>query len=396
VVLAVEDVSERRLLEEQLRQAQKMEAVGRLTGGLAHDFNNLLAVIIGNLDLAADLARDGANKQPIAEALGAAERGAELTRRLLAFSRRQALQPRAIGVADLVTGLHGLLQRALGERVVIETRLAPDLGPALADPAQLEAALLNLAVNARDAMAKGGRLVIETADSQLDHDYAATHPEVVPGRYLLVAVSDSGSGMPAETVRRAFEPFFTTKEAGKGSGLGLSMVHGFAKQSGGHVSIYSEEGFGTTVRLYLPYAQPAAAVGEVQSEAPSEPRAQGETILVVEDQAEVRRIVVRQLSMLGYRVLEAEDARTAFEVLRADTPIDLLFTDVVMPGVSGIEVAAAARAARPGLRVLLTSGFADGVAGGTQVGVADAVLTKPYRRWDLARRIRGLLDDEQP
>jgi len=196
-------------------------------------------------------------------------------------------------------------------------------------------------------------------------------------------------------LRRAFEPFFTTKEPGKGSGLGLSMVHGFAKQSGGHVSIYSEQGFGTTVRLYLPYARPAAAVGELRGEAPSEPRAQGETILVVEDQAEVRRIVVRQLSTLGYRVLEAEDAQAAFQVLRTDTPIDLLFTDVVMPGVSGIEVAAAAREARPGLRVLLTSGFADGVAGGTQVGVADAVLTKPYRRWDLARRIRGLLDDGQ-
>jgi PAS domain S-box-containing protein len=395
VVLALEDVSERRLLEEQLRQAQKMEAVGQLTGGLAHDFNNLLAVIIGNLDLAAETVRDGATREPIEEALGAAQRGAELTRALLAFSRQQPLQPRAVAVADLITSLRGLLQRALGERVVIETRLAPGLGPALADPAQLEAALLNLAVNARDAMPKGGRLVIETADSQLDHDYAAVHPEVVPGRYLLVAVSDSGAGMSAETVRRAFEPFFTTKGPGEGSGLGLSMVHGFAKQSGGHVSIYSEQGFGTTVRLYLPFAQPAAEVGEVQGEASSEPRAKGETILVVEDQAEVRRIVVRQLTSLGYRVLEAEDASTAFQALRTGTPIDLLFTDVVMPGVSGIEVAAAARAARPGLRVLLTSGFADGLAGGAPVGVADAVLTKPYRRWDLARRIRSLFDDEQ-
>ena len=395
VVLAVEDVSERRLLEEQLRQAQKMEAVGQLTGGLAHDFNNLLAVIIGNLDLAAETARDGAIEEPIEEALGAAQRGAELTRALLAFSRRQPLQPRAVAVADLITSLHGLLQRALGERVLIESKLAPSLGPALADPAQLEAALLNLAVNARDAMPKGGRLVIETADSQLDQDYAAIHREVVPGRYLLIAVSDSGSGMSAETLRRAFEPFFTTKAPGSGSGLGLSMVHGFAKQSGGHVSIYSEQGFGTTVRLYLPYAQPAAEAGEVKGEALNEPRASGETILVVEDQAEVRRIVVRQLTSLGYRVLEAENAQTAFEALRTDAPIDLLFTDIVMPGVSGIEVAAAARKARPDLRVLLTSGFADGFASATPIGVADAVLTKPYRRWDLARRVRGLLDDKQ-
>ena len=258
------DLSAKERMERELRQAQKMEAVGQLTGGLAHDFNNLLAVIIGNLDLAAETARDSTIREPIEEALGAAQRGAELTRALLAFSRQQPLQPRAVAVADLVTSLRGLLQRALGERVVIETKLAPNLGPALADPAQLEAALLNLAVNARDAMAKGGRLVIETADSQLDHDYAATHREVVPGRYLLIAVSDSGAGMSAETVRRAFEPFFTTKGPGKGSGLGLSMVHGFAKQSGGHVSIYSEQGFGTTVRLYLPYAQPAAEAGEVQ------------------------------------------------------------------------------------------------------------------------------------
>ena len=391
-VLAVEDFSERRLLEDQLRQAQKMEAVGQLTGGMAHDFNNLLAVIIGNLDLAGEARDLDEAREAIDEALDAAQRGAELTRRLLAFARRQPLQPRAVDVSELARGLRGLLQRTLGESITIETRLGENLPPALADAAQLEAAILNLAVNARDAMPRGGKLMIETREHELDDDYAAVHREVVPGRYLLITVADNGSGMSPEVLARAFEPFFTTKGPGRGSGLGLSMIFGFAKQSGGHVSLYSEEGLGTTARIYLPLAAPAAAetVGEGARE---ELRGRGETILAVEDQPEVRRIVVRQLTHLGYRVLEAGSAEEALNLLWAEDRVDLLFTDIVMAGMSGTELAEMARRARPGLRVLLTSGFADSFTGAAQLGQAEAVLTKPYRRPDLARRLRTLLDD---
>ena len=394
VLAAARDITQRKETESLLRQAQKMEAVGQLTGGLAHDFNNLLALIIINLDLVTESEKLEANeRESVEEALGAALRGAELTRQLLAFSRRQPLQPTLLSVNEVVDGMIALLRRTLGEDIEVRTVLTADMWPVLADRGQLEAALMNLAVNARDAMPDGGRLVLETGNKCLDADYLELNPGVAPGDYAMLAVSDTGTGMPPEVLERAFEPFFTTKAVGKGSGMGLSMIYGFASQSGGHIKLYSEVNVGTTVRLYLPRAQKIASAEVPVTETENDGHGRGETVLAVEDNPEVRRVVCRQLANLGYRVREAESADAALQLLHQGEAVDLLFTDVVMAGgMSGTDLANAARALRPNLKVLFTSGFADGARNGGRFTEHDLLLSKPYRRHDLARKIREVLD----
>jgi two-component system, cell cycle sensor histidine kinase and response regulator CckA len=394
-VCIVEDVSESRATRRQLEHAQRMEAVGQLTGGLAHDFNNLLAVVIGNLDLLHDLPElRPSSKESVDLALKASLGGATLIRQLLAFSRRQALSPKALDLSALVVSTRELLSRTLGEHIEVEMRLAPDLWPAMADAIQVESAIANLAINARDAMPNGGRMTLETANKHLDPRYADTNPDAQPGDYVMLAVSDTGTGIPPEVLTRVFEPFFTTKEQGKGSGLGLSMVYGFAKQSRGHVKIYSEVGHGTTVRLYLPRAgehkpDAAPASAPVASDADRIDAA----ILVVEDNVDVRRIVCRLLRDFGCTVIEASSGQAALDFLHSDQKIDLMFSDVVMPGgMSGTELVQAARRLRPGIKTLLTTGFAEASLR-NQVKFADAgeIITKPYRRQDLARKLRSVL-----
>ncbi|HKP77909.1 MAG TPA: ATP-binding protein [Phenylobacterium sp.] len=383
--------------EEALRQSQKMEAVGQLTGGVAHDFNNLLQVIIGNLDtLQRSLTPDSPRLQrAAANAMSGARRAAALTQRLLAFSRRQPLDPKPVNVNALVTSLSELIHRTLGETVSVETVLAAGLWQVEADANELEAAILNLAVNARDAMVGGGRLTLETANAHIDAGYAAGHAEVVPGQYVSIAVSDTGSGMDPKTVAQAFEPFFTTKPVGKGTGLGLSQVYGFVKQSGGHVKIYSEVGQGTTVKIYLP-RQTAAPVEEEEAPELSAPEAASdETILVLEDDDDVRTYSVEILRELGYRVVEAHDGPSALRLLERQSRVDLLFTDVVLPGgMTGAQVAAQARTLRPGLRVLFTTGYARNAIihhGRLDRGVQ--LITKPFGSADLAAKVRDVLDD---
>ncbi|HLS98506.1 MAG TPA: PAS domain S-box protein [Porticoccaceae bacterium] len=389
-----QDTTLRRKLEHQLRESQRLEAVGQLTGGMAHDFNNLLTVILGNAEiLSEELPPESPLRGLAAMVASAAQRGADLTQRLLAFARRQALEPQVLDINQLVSGLDGLLRRTLGGHIEIEWVRAPGLWPALVDPVQLESALLNLAINARDAMAAGGRLTIETANTRLDSDYARTHSEVIPGQYVLVAVSDTGCGIPADRLSRVFEPFFTTKEVGKGTGLGLSMVFGFVKQSGGHISIYSEPEEGTTVKMYLPRAhRPGDAPASPDSEDAASPGS-GQLILLVEDDDLVRDYAAEQLSSAGYRVLQAANGPEALAVLRGRDDIDLLFTDVVMPGgMSGRVLADQALALRPGLKVLYTSGYTENAIvhqGRLDPGVR--LLNKPYRRGALLEKVRQVL-----
>jgi PAS domain S-box-containing protein len=387
------DVSERDAVEERLRQAQRMDAIGHLTGGLAHDFNNLLGVVIGNLDLVRMNARlDPEDVELVGDAIEAALRGADLTRRLLAFARRQPLQPQHIAVNELVTSTAGLLHRTLGEQVSIEIVPGTGVWPVSVDPAQLEASLVNLATNARDAMPRGGRVTIKTANRHLDADYASEHPELLPGDYAMIEVSDSGTGIAPDVLARIFEPFFTTKGPGKGTGLGLSMVFGFVKQSGGHINVYSEPGVGTTFRLYLPRDTHGIATAETAPE--MAPGVGGdETILVVEDNEAMRRVVKRQLIDLGYGVVEADTASAALAMLEAQ-PVALLFSDVVMPGeMNGIELARTAMARWPGLKVVLTSGFPESRVGSNGDDLSGMrLLSKPYRRDELARTLREFLD----
>ena len=379
-------------LENQLAQSQKMEAIGNLTGGMAHDFNNLLGIIVGNLDLLRDQQTgDPLSAELTEEALDAALRGADLTRRLLAFARRQPLQPERSDVNELVAGITHLLKRTLGEQVEITLELRMDVWPVMVDPAQLESAIVNLATNARDAMPGGGRLSIKTDNRALDPDYASQHAELQPGDYVLIEVSDTGTGMPPEVLNRVFEPFFTTKEQGKGTGLGLSMVFGFMKQSGGHINVYSEPGIGTTFRLYLPRS--SVSTGD-EAAAAAQPMAlgAGETVLAVEDNASLRRVAVRQLTQLGYRVHEAEDAQAALNILEKER-VHLLFTDIVMPGgTSGYELAHEVQSRWPETKVLLTSGFPEVKTDGDQRPSDIRMLNKPYRRDDLARTIREVLE----
>jgi signal transduction histidine kinase len=388
----VQDVTEREAAAAQLRQAQKMEAVGQLTGGLAHDFNNLLAVAIGNLDIANEqLAVNTLAKEAVEEALEAILRGSSLTRQLLAFSRRQPLTSKSVDINALVAEFEPLWRRTVGGNVAVLTRLAPHVRPTKADPSQLESALLNLVINARDAMPQGGTVTIETEHAEIEQSMAdGLFDDIPAGRYSVVTVSDTGHGMTPEVRERACEPFFTTKSVGAGTGLGLSMIYGFVKQSGGHLKMYSEVGRGTAIRLYLPVASGPADATRTNFLEEAMPLADGETILVVEDDEDVRRLVQRQLRELGYMVLSATDGRDALRRIE-EQRIDLLFTDIVMPGgMSGIELGALAARARPGLRILYTSGFTR--AGPTELSNEAHLLTKPYRKRDLALRVRELLD----
>jgi PAS domain S-box-containing protein len=386
------DITEERNTERQLAHAQRMEAVGNLTGGMAHDFNNLLGVIIGDLDMLRDLAKDQSEIADLAkDALEAALKGADLTQRLLAFARRQPLRPQHVVANELIVNITRLLGRTLGERMAIELALAPDLWPINVDPAQFESAITNLATNARDAMPRGGKLTIASRNGGLDADYASHHEDLKAGDYVVIEITDTGSGIPPDSIARIFEPFFTTKEQGKGTGLGLSMVFGFIKQSGGHINVYSEPDVGTTFRLYLPRAD----AGE-QADAKAAPaltlQRGGETVMVVEDNAALRRISVRQIKSLGYQVTEAENAAAALAALEA-APVDLLFTDVVMPGqLDGFELAAEATERWRHLKVLMTSGFPDTKLNTGLDKTSTRLLSKPYRVAELASAIRAALD----
>jgi PAS domain S-box-containing protein len=396
IVTFAEDVTVQRQTEDQLFQAQKMEAVGQLTGGLAHDFNNLLAVIIGNLDIMAELLPSAPEHAELgAAALEAALSGAELTRRLLAFARRQPLKPEEVDANELVSGITKLLARTLGENIKITLDLDPATKPVFVDRVQLETAIANLANNARDAMPAGGQLFVATRNGHLDLDYIEKHPEVQSGEYVTIEISDTGQGMAPEIVERIFEPFYTTKGVGKGTGLGLSMVFGFLKQSAGHISVYSEPGLGTTFRLYL-QPTPSGSLANVVVEAPPlQPDYENEeTVLVVEDNSSLRTVVVKQLEVIGLRVLEAENAQVALEVLKHEPRVDLVFTDVVLPGnMDGYALAGAIKENYPNLKIVMTSGFPGMRFNETELANGLPLLSKPYRKQDLVRMVREVLDE---
>jgi PAS domain S-box-containing protein len=394
IVGGMRDVTERRNMLEQIQQADRLHSVGQLTGGVAHDFNNLLTVILGNSELLVE----GLDNQPDFQELAkvsrdAAQRGSQLTQRLLAFARRQALEPKAVNVPLLLKDMESLLRRTLSENIDIEIVNAGGLWPALVDPAQLEGALLNLSLNARDSMSKGGKLTIETGNAYLDDSYAETHTEVKSGQYVLIAISDTGDGISEENISKVFDPFFSTKGLGKGTGLGLSMVYGFVKQSNGHIKIYSELEHGTTAKIYLPRSTQAEEAAPRHATV----QAQGgsERILAVEDDDLVRDFVCNQLLVLGYKVLTASNAEEALKILRSDEAIDLLFTDIVMPGdLNGRQLADEAQKLRPGLKILYTSGYTENAIvhhGRLDPGVQ--LLSKPYRRNELAQKIRNVLND---
>jgi PAS domain S-box-containing protein len=389
------DLTEKRAAEAQIRQAQKMEAVGQLTGGIAHDFNNILTVITGTIGILTDAVADRPQLVAIAKMIDeAAERGADLTKHLLAFARKQPLQPREVDVNALILEAAKLLRPTLGEQIQIDPLLAQDAWTALVDPSQLTTAILNLTLNARDAMPTGGKLVIETNNVYLDEGYASMHDEVKAGNYVMVAVSDTGSGIPARDLDKVFDPFFTTKGVGKGTGLGLSMVFGFAKQSNGHIKIYSEEGHGTAVKIYLPRA---TGLDQTASEIKAFSRIEGgnEVVLVVEDDSLVRRYVITQIASLGYTTLEASNAAEALDVIGRAAKIDLLFTDVIMSGsMNGRQLVDEALKRRPSLKTLYTSGYTENAIvhhGRLDSGVL--LLAKPYRQSDLARMLRMALDN---
>ena len=394
-VLAINtDITDRVALEDQLRQSQRLESIGKLTGGVAHDFNNLLTVILGNAELMLDQLPDGRMQKLASMTRTAAQRGAELTHRLLAFARRQALEPRVVDVNQLILGMEDLLRRTLLENIAIEVIPADELWAALVDPAQLESVLLNLAINAKDAMDGGGRLTIETGNVHLDEDYASSNTDVAAGNYVLVAVSDTGHGIAPDIMEHVFDPFFTTKEKGKGTGLGLSMAYGFAKQSGGHIKLYSEPDQGTTVKLYLPRASSMAETAEPEAVADSRPGGH-EKVLIVEDDDLVREHARNQLVEFGYDVLTASDGKQALEVIRQEPDIDLLFTDVIMSGgMNGRDLAEMAKRLRPRLRILYTSGYTENAIihhGRLDPGVH--LLQKPYRSVDLAKKLRVVLNE---
>jgi signal transduction histidine kinase/CheY-like chemotaxis protein len=387
------DITEQRHLEEQLRQAQKMESVGRLAGGVAHDFNNLLTVINGMADLVlAGLSNEDPTRRDLEQIRQAGERASQLTGRLLAISRRQILKPEIVDLNGIVSGLRDMLPRLVGEDVELVLSLAPALGSVKADPGQLEQVLLNLVVNARDAMPDGGVLTIETRTVDLDREYAETHPGTRPGRHAMVAVSDTGTGMDDVTRQRIFEPFFTTKAEGKGTGLGLSMVYGIVKQSGGSIWVYSEPGHGSTFKIYLPQV-PDLPVPPQSLPPPAAVRGQ-ETVLVVEDEPALRELTTRVLRGAGYTVLSAANGPDAIALLQQfDGDVHLVFTDVVMPGMNGRELAVRLTALRPSVRVLYTSGYTEDAI--LRHGVLDDArrfLSKPYTPSQLRQRIREALD----
>jgi len=388
----VSDISQRKLLEDQLMHAQKMEAVGRLAGGVAHDFNNMLTVISGyNRMILDELSPLDPMRGYAEEILKAADRAGALTNQLLAFSRRQIMKPRVVNVNSVIEQTEKMLRRLIGEDVTLQFGLSPELGNIRADPGHVEQAVMNLAVNARDAMPMGGRLTIETANTQLDENYARTHMGVVPGEFVMLAVSDTGIGMDAETKRRIFEPFFTTKEKGKGTGLGLATVYGIVKQAGGDIWVYSEPDKGTTFKLYFPRVKDAvtdSAKADTES-----PQGSNETILVVEDEKAVRELTVKMLQRLGYSVLIAGSGAEAIEISRAHAGrISLLLTDVVMPNMSGRQLADILLPARPGMKVIYLSGYTENTV--IHHGVLEAgieFLPKPFTREVLAKKIREVL-----
>ncbi|MGZ5923910.1 MAG: PAS domain S-box protein [Rhizomicrobium sp.] len=387
------DVTERRAAEAQLRQAQKMDAIGQLTGGVAHDFNNVLTVITGTVEILADAVADRPELVSLTQLIDdAAERGANLTRHLLAFARKQPLQPREIDVNSMILETAKLLHPTLSEQIEISTKLAEDTWSAMVDPNQLATAILNLALNARDAVPAGGKLTLDTRNVHLDEGYASMHSEVAVGNYVMVGVSDTGVGIPAANLDKVFDPFFTTKEIGKGTGLGLSMVFGFVKQSGGHIKIYSEEGHGTSVKMYLPRSTGLAET-EAEAQIASTVQSGDETVLIVEDDAMVRKNVIRQIESLGYTTLEAANAAEALDIIDKHAIIHLLFTDVIMPGsMNGRQLVDEALRRRPSLKALFTSGYTENAIlhhGRLDVGVL--LLAKPYRKAELARMIRVAL-----
>ncbi len=386
------EASRREVAEANLRQSQKMEAIGQLTGGVAHDFNNLLTIVIGNLDSALRQKPEGRLERALVNAMSGAERAAQLTRRLLAFSRKQPLKPRPIDANGLVAGMLELLARSLGENVTIDTVYAKELWPVEADPVELESALLNLAINARDAMQGNGRLTIRTANATLDAGTGAAFDGPAAGDYVLIAVTDTGEGMSPEVIEKAFDPFFTTKAPGAGTGLGLSQVYGFVKQSGGYTRIVSEVGRGTTMMLYLPRAASAPAAARAPA-AHARPSGAGHTVLVVEDDAAVRSYIVEVLHDLGYTVIDVGDGEAALQLVgRHDRPIDLLLTDVVMPRMNGRMLAEAVERQRPGIKVLFMTGYArDAIAHDGRLESGIALIQKPIVRDDLAARIETLL-----
>ncbi|MGB6314015.1 MAG: ATP-binding protein [Pseudolabrys sp.] len=386
------EAERRDMAEQALRQSQKMEAVGQLTGGVAHDFNNLLTIIIGNLGIAKRGVVEARAERALNNALVGAERAAQLTQRLLAFSRRQPLNPRVLDINKLIVAISDLLTRTLGENIELETISGAGLWNVEVDASEMESTLLNLALNARDAMPTGGKLTIETSNAYLDDEYCREHEGILPGQYILVAITDSGAGMSAETIDRAFEPFFTTKEAGKGTGLGLSQVYGFMKQSGGHVKIYSEPGEGTTIKLYLPRREGNELVISGDDDLNSE-RGGGETILIVEDDDGVRQYASEILRDLNYQVIEAKDSATALRLLDADKKFDLLLTDVVLPGKNGRELANEVERRRPGTKIIFMTGYSrNAIVHHGRLDPGIELIPKPLTERVLARKIRQVLD----
>ena len=387
------EADRRELAEQALRQSQKMEAVGQLTGGVAHDFNNLLTIIIGNIGIAKRGVVEARAERALDNALVGAERAAQLTQRLLAFSRRQPLNPRVLDVNKLILSISDLLTRTLGENIKLETISGAGLWKVEADASEMESTLLNLALNARDAMPEGGKLTIETSNAYLDDEYCRQQEDLTPGQYILIAISDSGSGMSAETIDRAFEPFFTTKEAGKGTGLGLSQVYGFMKQSNGHVKIYSEPGEGTTIKLYLPRREGDEAAVSGDDQAGSD-RGREETILIVEDDDGVRQYASEILRDLNYQVIEAKDSASALRLLEANKKFDLLLTDVVLPGKNGRELATEIERRRPGTKILFMTGYSrNAIVHHGRLDPGTELIQKPLIERDLARKIRQVLDN---
>ena len=407
VIGTVQDITEQKRAEDALRRSQKMEAVGQLTGGIAHDFNNILGIVIGNLEiLQRTFADDPKSLRRAGTALKAAMRGADLTGRLLGFARAEAGSAEPTSVNEVIGGMKEFLAETLTRAITVETRLGEDLWPVEIDPGDLQDAILNLAINSRDAMADGGTLVIETANERLDSHHVERQPEAGPGDHVTVMVSDTGAGMTQETVERIFEPFFSTKGAGKRTGLGLSMVYGFVKRSGGHITVHSQPGNGTTFRLYFPRCSPeverveAAAETEAEEAEAEEPRG-SETILVVDDEEHLADVTAAHLEEFGYGTLTAHDAKQALEFLAGEPRIELVLSDVVMPGgIDGYQLAREALKKRPRLKVLLTSGFTTmnerSAGDGDRLAAALTanLLRKPYRKTELARRVRRVLDEE--
>ncbi len=396
------DITERREAEAALQAAQatmirsqKLEAIGQLTGGVAHDFNNLLQVISGNLQLLSkDIAGNARAEMRVQSALGGVARGSKLASQLLAFARRQPLEPRVVNVGRLINGMDEMLRRALGGEIEVETVVAGGLWNSLIDPDQLENAVLNLAINARDAMNGEGRLTIEASNAFLDDEYVRQHEELSAGQYVMIAVTDTGTGIPPDILERVYEPFFTTKTEDKCTGLGLAMVYGFLKQSGGHVKIYSEVGAGTTVKLYFP--REVASEDTLVGSPSGEVKGGEETVLVVEDDDEVREVAVSMLTELGYRVVKARDAASALVVVDSGIPIDLIFTDVMMPGMlRSPDLARKAKERLPNVAVLFTSGYTqNAIVHGGRLDPGVDLLAKPYTREALARKIRHVLANQ--